>query len=152
MRTWSHLRKKSLMGKFIFYAVRINFIVPRKLLENNELPSNFRHCERISNIFLDSEFLVSITSAISFNQFGGNTLSRLRNTTAVKKGCEKNEYPIGRSIFEFNFFSSHEGCKSPSSNKVEKLNRYIVYVHFKIEGRFLLKERTAKSTSKMHTF
>ena len=83
--------------------------------------------------FLDSESLISITSAINFNESGGNTISRLRNTGAVKKGCSKTEYPIRRSIFD----AFQNGGIVPSGGT--SMERYA-------------KSTYAKSTTKMYTF
>ena len=54
-----------------------------------------------------------------FHCLRGDNVSRSRHIGVVKEGYNKTEHSITKLIFEFNFSSSHERCRSLSNNKVK---------------------------------
>ena len=113
---------------------RSSSVFPEKLGKVNKRSLHFRVSKGISD-FISIRTISNGTSQCSFNESGGNCHSGPGNSGNVEERCNKIS-PIQhkKSVSKFNIYSPKKGLRAHSSNK------HIPYIHFRMEGLFLLKE------------
>ena len=124
-----------------FSASRSSSVFPEKLGKVDKQSLHFRVSEGISDS-MSIRTISNGTSQLSFNELRGNCHSGLGNSgNAEEKGAIKLVQANTKNQFLSSIFivPKKDSGHLPMT-KLNKLNKHIPYIHFKMEDLFLLKE------------